>query len=156
MAEAMLRHELRARGRHDADVASAGTWAVDGNAASEGAARVLAERAIDLSGHSARSVTSRQLVRADLIVAMTKVHREELEQIAPETATKTLLLKEIGELAPSVRGGGVAGLLAAPRPAYRRALDVDDPMGFGDLAYRRCLADLEPGIAALADILCAG
>lgn len=159
MAEALLRAELDRRGCRDVEVASCGTWADDGARASDGTARVLRARGVDVAGHRSRAATRDEVASADLVVAMTSVHERELERLAPEAAPKTRLLKEIAELGAAAAGRAPAearvdALLAAPRPPARRSLDVDDPYALTDSAYDRCLADVEAGVAALAEVLC--
>ena len=160
MAEALLRAELDRRGCRDVEVASCGTWADDGVRASDGTARVLRARGVEVDGHRSRAATRAEVEAADLVVAMTGVHERELAQLAPEAAPKTRLLKEIAELDGGRDGASARArldaLLAAPRPPARRSLDVDDPFSLPDSAYERCVADVEAGVAALADVLCPG
>jgi protein-tyrosine phosphatase len=159
MAEAMLRHELARRGCGDVVVESAGTWAGDGARASGAAVELLSARGIDLSRHRARSLIAGAIAEADIVVAMTSIHVAEILDLAPDAADKVVLLKEIPEIN---RGPGAAGdargrlraLLAGERPGPRRTLDVDDPMGLPAGAYERCAADIEGGIAVLAEVLC--
>ena len=160
MAEALLRAALERQGCSDIEVASAGTWAMAGQPATADAITVLRQRGVDLSSHSSRPLIRRDVEEADVIVAMTSVHRREIEQLAPDAAGKILLLKELAEIA--VGGGGssarerLGALLGAPRPQWRRALDVDDPIGLPLMAYERCINELEAGVEALAQILCPG
>ena len=91
-------------------------------------------------------------VSNNLVVAMTSVHMREIAQMAPETMGKVLLLKALPEMAAGSQG--LDGLLAAPRPPARRALDVDDPIGLPITAYERCAAELEAAVEALAKALC--
>jgi protein-tyrosine phosphatase len=157
MAEALMRAELRRRGCNGIEVASAGTWGGIGSPASSYAVEVLAARQIHLEGHRSRAVDVEELEEADVVVAMTSVHLDEIEQIRPGTRAKTILLKEIAEV---VRGdapdpaGRLRLLLEGRRPEARRALDLHDPMGLPLLAYERCAGELQDGIRALADVLC--
>lgn len=160
MAMAMLRHELERRGCDDVRVTSAGTWAGDGHPASDGAIMVMRARGIDLGEHRSRALDPEDLRDADIVVAMTSVHVSEILESAPDVRDKIVMLKEIPEIDVGGRGGDrpeerVAALLAGARPASRRDLDVDDPIGLPMLAYERCAGDLERGVGALADVLCA-
>ena len=158
MAEAMLRYELRKRCCKGIEVASAGTWAMNGNGASEDAISVLREKGMDLAGHRSRSLAIEELESADLIVAMTSVHLQEILSLSPRVERKVRLLKELDKLMPARVGATVpdrlAGMLAMARPRRRRALDVDDPMGLPVSSYQRCVSELEVGVRALADVLC--
>src|SRR5690606_11342367 len=73
MAEALLRHHLRAAG-HDITVASAGTLGWNGRPATPHAVEVLAERGVSLAGHISRKLTRDLLDASDLVVAMTRTH----------------------------------------------------------------------------------
>ena len=161
MAEAVLRHSLKARECADIEVASTGTWAGPGHRATRDAISVLADRGIDLDVHRSRALDPREIANADLVVVMTSVHMTEVLDAATEAASKLLLLKEIPELAvePPSPGDGprdrVQVLLQAARPKRRRDLDLNDPIGLGVNAYFRCVREIETGVEALLDIVCA-
>ena len=158
MAEALMRAELDGRGCRLVEVSSAGTWATQGYGATGEAIDVLNRLGIDLAAHRSRPLEAEQLKDADVVVAMTSVHLREIERIDPGAKAKTLLLKEIVEIAwegyASDAVGRLGLLLAGRRPDPRRALDLDDPMGLPLVAYERCARELRAGIRALADILC--
>ena len=158
MAEALMRAELAGRGCGSVEVSSAGTWARDGDGASSHAVEVLSAYGVDVAGHRSRGLDASQLEAADLVVAMTSVHLREIERIDPRARAKTLLLKEIVEIAWEGEAADVPGrlvlLLAGRRPEPRRALDLDDPIGLSLGAYERCAQELRAGVRALADILC--
>ncbi|MGH2755656.1 MAG: hypothetical protein ACRDLB_14675 [Actinomycetota bacterium] len=149
MAEHLLRLRASELGWTDLEVHSAGTWATDGSPATEEAERVLVGAGISGGGaqHASRTLTRDMVDAADVIVAMTSVHLREIEEVAPGSSGKVFLLKEIAELSPGDRG--IGGMLAARRPEWRRALDLDDPMGFGMGTYERCFADIRKGVDGL-------
>lgn len=160
MAEALFRHELARRDCQDVEVSSVGTWASFGDPATRDAVAVLGARGIDLSGHSSRGLSPSDLGEADLVVAMTSVHVRELLELDPEIETKLILLKQLAELevedaAPgATKEGRLRALLEARRPPWRRALDVDDPMGRPLAAYERAASEIEAGVRTLVDLLC--
>ena len=158
MAEALLRYELRKRRCKGIEVSSVGTWAMNGNSASADAIAVLADRGVRLAEHRSRPLVIEELDSANLIVAMTSVHIREILSLSPGVDHKIRLLKELEKLVPKRAAGTpserVAAMLAVTRPRRRRALDLDDPMGLPISSYERCLAELDVGISALADILC--
>jgi protein-tyrosine-phosphatase len=159
MASVVLRRVLSERGCDGIEVGSAGTWAESGNRATSEACSVVADRGMDLSPHRSRPLTADELRSADLVIAMTSVHLREIGSLDPDAAGKTLLLKEIAELSfgePEGRDAQIRlrRLLGARRPEWRRALDLDDPMGLPRTSYERCLAELEQGIELLATALC--
>ena len=158
MAEGVFRHAVEKRGC-DIEVASSGTWAYWGNPATEEAVEVLRARGIDLSGHQSRGLDPKELKAADLIVGMTSVHRREILQVAPEVEPKLVLLKELVEFAlegdlPDSSEARLERLLGAPRPKWRRALDLDDPIGKPIGAYERTVAHIEMGVEVLVNALC--
>jgi protein-tyrosine phosphatase len=158
MAEALLRLRLAERGCTEIEVHSAGTWAYEGNAASQGARDVFRARGWDLEPHRSRDLTPELVAGADLVVAMTSVHRREVLELDPGAVSKTVLMKELAEIeADAVKGDArlrLKALLAGRRPEPRRALDLDDPMGLPSFAYERSFSEIEAGVEVLLDILC--
>lgn len=134
MAEAIGRKIAIERGLADLDIASAGTSAWDGAAASDGALLVGLERRFDLSGHRSQQL-SRALVRdSDLIIAMSPHHLERVEALG---------------------GAGKSYLLTGYPTAGASARAIEDPMG-GDLeAYRATADELETEIRRVFDRLAA-
>ncbi len=120
-AEALLRHRLAEAGLDDWQVASAGTWGLEGHAASAHAVQILGERGMDLTGHRARKVTREMMERADLVLVMTQGHAEALRLDFPDQADKVYLLSEM-------KGG--------------RRYDIQDPYGGPLEAYRACIDEL--------------
>ncbi|MGH2736130.1 MAG: low molecular weight protein arginine phosphatase [Actinomycetota bacterium] len=161
MAEALLRAELERRGCEGIEVASAGTWAGSGSPATPDAVAVLRPANVDLSDHRSRPLRVEDLEESDLVVAMTSVHVREILEMSAGVERKLVLLKQLAET--DVEGAGpdatVAGRLEAlfggRRPEWRRAHDVDDPMGLPTSAYERALRELTDGVGKLADLLCA-
>lgn len=160
MAEALMRAELARRGCADIEVVSAGTWAEPGSPATPEAARAVARLGASLDGHRSRPLEAADLEGADLVVAMTSVHRREIAELAPDARARTVLLKEIEaiEMDEPPPGAGphqrLRALLSGRRPEPRRALDLDDPMGLPAAAYDRALREIARGVARLADLLC--
>lgn len=96
MAAALLRARLEADGRAgEYQVLSAGTWADEGRPASHYAQVVMAERGIDLGNHRAREITPQLMQEADLVLVMTRAHRESLCAEFPDAAHKIYLLSEM-------------------------------------------------------------
>ena len=155
MAEVLFRARAEEAGLGIA-TSSSGTWAIDGEPATEGAVEAMRVRGIDLRPHRSRPFDPDEAREADLIVAMTSVHLREIEKALPGSARKTLLLKEISQLRPAGRSTAparVEALLDSPRPKWVRKLDLDDPMGLPLRAYERCADELESGIRELIGFL---
>lgn len=158
MAEVLLRHAVRERGC-DIDVLSVGTWAHFGHPAMPEAVAVMAERGIELGDHLSRPVELAELREAHIVVAMTSVHRNELLQLAPEIEPKLVLLKELIEMGiegdlPASAEARIERLLGAPRPQWRRALDLDDPIGKPIGSYQKTAAEIQLAVEVLVDALC--
>lgn len=123
MGEALLRREIERRNLQDRiSVSSAGTAAVPGDLASEGARTVMAERDIDIAPHRARRLTSELIADSDIILTMTNRQREAVLQMAPAAANKTFLLKDFAGVGQS---------------------DILDPFGQPVETYRACADELE-------------
>jgi protein-tyrosine-phosphatase len=127
MAEVLLRQALEDRGL-DIRVSSAGTGAWDGSPASEGAYLVALEHGLDLSAHTARTLTPELVDDADLILTMSGHHRTRVAELGGADKVRVL--------------GQYAGREARP--------DVSDPFG-GDLAsYRATFEELEELVGRVA------
>ena len=122
MAEAIARAVAAERGLAGVTFGSAGTNAVEGSAASDGALLVAMERGLDLSGHRSRPLSRSIVAEADLVLVMGAHHRDRAEALGGEGKTHLLT------------GYGAVG-------AAQRA--VGDPFG-GDLeTYRATFDELE-------------
>ena len=160
MAEGLFRNELRRRGCGGIEVASVGTWGMDGSPATPEAIEAVRAFGVDLTGHRARSLDVVEARAADLVVAMTSVHVGELERMVPDAGGKVVLLKQLAETEVDdvPPGAGLdrrlAALLAGSRPALVRAHDLDDPMGHPLATYELTVNELRKGLERLADLLC--
>ncbi len=160
MAEALLRDRLARQGCTGVEVASVGTWAFYGREATTEAIETLRKKGIDLTPHRSRAVALDELRAADVIVAMTSVHVREITSLAPDLADRVVLIKELAEIEPAAIAANadasarLGALLTGRRPAPRRALDVDDPMGLPLGAYERAFGEIEMGVEVLVDALC--
>jgi protein-tyrosine-phosphatase len=102
-------------------VASAGTWGVDGQPASQHAQTVIRNHGSTLDGHIARTVNTELLQEADLIIVMTRSHRDALTAEFSGIRGKIHLISEFNDL----------------------EYDISDPYGKSLDAYQACAADLE-------------
>lgn len=132
MAEAVLRRLLDEGGRQDILVASAGTAAIDGAPASEGAYLVALEQGLDLSGHRARLLTPTLVEASDLVLTMSRGHIARVEQL--------------GGSRQAVLLGDYAGVSGA-------GAEVRDPYGSDVEQYRATLAQLRVMLVAVRDRL---
>ena len=139
MAECLMRQRLA--GELDCDpeslesrgvlVLSAGIAALADSPASAEAVDVLASRGIDLSHHASQPVTDRLVRFADLILTMTRGHRDALIAQWPELVDRVCLLAQDGSEISDPIGG--------PLELYRRCADQID----GHLESQVCSLDLK-------------
>jgi protein-tyrosine phosphatase len=121
MAAALLSAHARACGDGDKyRIESAGTWGVNGQPASSNAQLTMQKRGLSLDGHIARTVTPELVEQADLIIVMTKSHRDALASEFPTTRRKLHLMSELGGL----------------------EYDISDPYGRSLQTYETCAQDL--------------
>ena len=129
MAEGVFRHLLAARlGCKSADLEergviafSAGIAAMLGGRAAREAIEALAPQGIDLTGHESQPLTEQLVKHADLVLAMTRSHRQAILSEWPEATSRVKLLCHDGS-------------------------DVPDPVGGPAEQYARCLTQMKPEI----------
>lgn len=132
MAEVLLRRLLDEVGRGDITASSAGSAAIDGAPASEGAYLVALEQGLDLSGHRARLLTQGLVENADLILTMSRGHLARVARLGG--ADRAHLL------------GEYAGLTGA-------SAEVRDPFGSDVETYRATFVQLRVMLPAARDRL---
>src|SRR4051812_376349 len=126
MAEAMLKKRIADRvkcGVPELDdrgivVMSAGLSAPPGSRAAAEAIQTMRDRQLDLSQHESQPLSERIVRFADVILAMTRGHREAILEAWPEAEPRVHLIS---------RGRG----------------DVPDPIGGPQELYRRCAEQLD-------------
>jgi protein-tyrosine-phosphatase len=139
LAEAIARKVAIERGLPDVEVASAGTSAWDGAAASDGALLVGMERRLDLAAHRSRQLTRAIVDWADLIFTMGPHHLERVEALG--AGDKAYLLSAYPTHGAS--GRAISDPVGAPLEVYRATadeLESEIRRVFDQLAVRR-----EPG-----------
>ena len=122
MAEYLLKSLLA--GRQDVEVSSAGTGVFLQTTASSETIAVLKEEGIDAAPHLSRAINTILLKKSDLIIVMTRGHRQQVLERVPEVEKRVYLLREFVNT-PS---------------GYQFELDVPDPIGQPHYAYKECLA----------------
>lgn len=126
MAEAMLRKRLAEKlGKvpdklEDAGVLvlSAGIAAAPGGRAATEAISIMNERGLDLSLHESQPLSDRLVRYADLIITMTRGHREAIVNHWPEAASRTHVI--------SRNRGDVADPIGGPADMYRKCAEQID------------------------------
>ncbi|HVA45604.1 MAG TPA: Sua5/YciO/YrdC/YwlC family protein [Pirellulales bacterium] len=129
MAEGLFRHLLAEKLGCKPDdledrgviVSSAGIAAMLGGRAAAEAISVLAPLGVDLTGHESQPLTEQLVRHADVMLAMTRSHRQAILAEWPGAAERVKLLSHDGA-------------------------DVPDPVGGPAEMYERCLAQMRPEI----------
>lgn len=137
-------------------VSSAGTRAVVSHPIHDLAAQVLSELGGNASGFAARQLTPKVASSADVVITMTRAHRDRVLELAPRQLKKTFTLAEAAQLCGSFNPQSVAEL-ASLRPQLRpsQAPDIPDPIGEGPVVFANVgqqIADLLPPILELCRI----
>ena len=125
MAEAMAKAAFPS----GVTVSSAGIAAFGSSRASGHAAAAMKKRGLDLSGHTARSVTRELLKRADVVLTMTSAHKQGLSAQYSEFSAKIFTLHEY---------------------AGTDKTDVTDPFGQNLDVYERCAKEIEGAVLHIA------
>jgi protein-tyrosine-phosphatase len=136
MAEAMLRKRIADKLKLKVDqledrgvvVMSAGISAAPGSRAADEAIAIMKERGLDLASHESQPLSDRLVRFADVIITMTRSHRDAILTHWPEAESRTHVLS---------RGHG----------------DVSDPIGGPADLYRRCAEQIDEYLAEWASEL---
>lgn len=135
-------------------VSSVGTRAVVGHPMHELAAGVLESLGGCASDFAARQLTPKIAATADLILTMTRAHRDRVLELAPQKLNGTFTLSEAACAASRYNARSVADLAALRPHAARHAevADIQDPIGqnievFAAVASE--IADLLPSVLRL-------
>lgn len=137
----------------DLTVSSAGTRAVIAHPVHRDAAVVIEKLGGQVSDFAARQLTLKIASSADLIVTMTRAHRDAVLELAPTKLRQTFTLSEIARLA-SQRNARTIEDLAVLRPQLdpQQMPDICDPIGQDAEVFLRVgrqIADLLPPVLEL-------
>lgn len=123
MAEALARQWAEnAAPDRGVNFLSAGLAAWPGQPASAQAVETMGAGGMDITSHRSRQVSAELVRKADVILAMTRRHKEMLLDMYPEAAGRVFTLAEFA-------GGGPA--------------DISDPFGQPVAVYRRCAHEIQ-------------
>ncbi len=129
MAEGYLRHLLGKGCPGGITVSSAGTFAGEDMPPSRHSVEALKEHGIDISGHRSTGLTVELLERSDLVVAMTRSHRQHIGSLLPAALAKTRLLADFAN----------------------SSHDIQDPFGGSREDYGFCFEDMRGPLDSLYD-----
>lgn len=130
MAEALLREQfLKRTGAEDAvQIVSAGVSAMTGSGASPQAVEVMGQRGLDLTGHASRALDEQLINLADVILTMTRGHRDAILARWPEIADRVRTIRQDGG-------------------------DITDPVGAPSEVYAACAEQIDRELARWVDSL---
>ncbi len=131
-AERLANEYATQQGIHDFAASSAGTRAVIGHPVHPDAAEVLRGLGGDPTGFAARQLTLKVAGNADLILTMTRRHRDSVLELAPNKLHRTFTLAEASQLVTMFEARTVAELAnLRPQLASHAVADIADPIGHG-------------------------
>jgi protein-tyrosine phosphatase len=117
------------------------------------AALVLEKLGGDASGFAARQLTARIASDADLVLTMTRAHRDAVLELAPHRLHRTFTLREAARLVSECKARNVDDLAALrPQLVVDETSDIPDPIGQSAEYYSTIgsqIADLVPPILEL-------
>jgi protein-tyrosine phosphatase len=117
------------------------------------AALVLEKLGGEVSNFAARQLNPRIASDADLVLTMTRAHRDAVLELAPRQLHRTFTLSEAARLATECNARNVADLAALrPHLAAHELTDIVDPIGQGAEHFAMVgsqIADLLPPILEL-------
>ncbi|MDA4107345.1 protein-tyrosine-phosphatase [Mycolicibacterium holsaticum] len=109
---------------------SAGVRAVVGHPIHDDAARILEQLGGAASNFAARQLTSRIASDADLLLTMTRAHRDAALELAPRQLHRTFTLNEAARMVSEFNARHLADFAGLrSHIAADRRLDIPDPIG---------------------------
>lgn len=124
MAATYLQKRLYDIGKeNEVIVNSCGTNARTGDKITEFACRAISEYGVDASHHRATNIYESDILNADIVLCMTKSHKDNVLSIYPKLKRKVFTIKEY----------------VNDQNAYN---DIDDPWGYGIEVYRQCAKEI--------------
>jgi protein-tyrosine phosphatase len=102
-------------------IESAGVAAAPGGCAAMEAVETMRRRGIDITYHETQPLTEKLVRNADLILALTSGHLQQILRRWPEAAPRTLTLRTDGG-------------------------DIEDPIGGPPEVYQQCAAQIEEAL----------
>lgn len=135
MAEAIFKKMIKKRGKQDEiNVSSCGIAAMEGEPASIFAQKVMKNQGIDITSHRSRRL-SKDLLDADLILTMTKAHKDFLLNRYPDIKGRVFVLGEFSQ------------------DEGDEDVDIDDPFGKDEAAYQKVFNQLQDKLNKVLDRL---
>jgi protein arginine phosphatase len=156
MAEGFLRHEAARRGL-DIETRSTGTHAWYGRTATIDGRKVMNELGVPIDDHRTLELDDALVDWADLIIGMSREHTRDTVRAFPQAEGRTWTLKALlellGDLPPyqETEAWLEEAWSRRDRVTLEGAeLDVEDPIGERQSAYRRVATEIQELIGRLA------
>jgi len=134
MAEGIMKKKLKLMKIRDIAVSSAGISVFNSSKASEKAVEISKQGEVDISEHKARAIDEDIVERADMILVMDSIQKEELLTNFPKSSNKIYFL----------------GSFLNENEEEREILD---PYGLSIYNYRLCFGELNMAIEGLLDFI---
>ena len=93
MAEGLLKKYLKEAGRTDIEVSSSGILPLEGLKPTAETIQVMKDEGVDVSSYKSRPLTAEIIKKADLILVMEELHRQEVMNSVPDAGSRTCLLR---------------------------------------------------------------
>lgn len=123
MAHKLLQEKAKENNKN-INVYSCGLFAENGDYPTNQAIKVMREKGIDLSLHRATNIRNSNIEDMDIILCATVAHKNHVINMYPELKEKVYTIKEY--------------------VGYDKSnLDINDPWGFSEQVYERCLKEIE-------------
>lgn len=129
MAKYLLEKELSFLNKNNVSVLSCGVSAIEGMSATPFTLDLIRSDGIDIRRHEAVRLKKQLVRRADIILAMENLHKEEVLRFYPEAREKVYLL---GEFADNLM------------------LDIHDPIGQSEEEYGKCFRQIKELVKKVA------
>ena len=121
-----MAHWLLEKMKEDKDmqVYSCGVYAQEDDEPTYNAIEVMKEYEVDLKNHRATNIRNSEIRQMDLILCMTKSHKDIVIQMYPELKDKVYTLKQYTKY------------------KTKEGLDIKDPWGYDIVVYRFCATEI--------------
>ena len=116
------------------------------------AALVLEQLGGEPSEFTARQLTPKIAAAADLVLTMTKTHRDNVLELAPHRLHRTFTLSEAARLVAEHNAQCVADLAELRHLVAHEAADVPDPMGQSAEVYALAGAQIAELLAPVLEL----
>lgn len=135
MAEYLLKKMVK--GRTDVEVVSAGTGVFINSSASSETISVLSREGMDASLHVSQPLNTVLLKKADLILVMTRTHRQQVLDWVPTVEKRVYLLREF----------------ASANGDFGINMDIPDPIGKPAESYEECMLTIKDAVSKLVKLI---